>query len=104
MTYIDHVPVRIVFDVYIDHAALSLRNHSARAAWSKVTDKMFSKYKTDLENKLNNLQNNKDIFHVIMYFVPITKYDICALYNNAINVYLTPKRITFLLYHILIKG
>ncbi len=30
--------------------------------WYKATSKNVSKYKIDLENKLYNLQNNKDIF------------------------------------------
>ncbi len=72
MPYSDHVPVSIAFDLDIDHAALSEWNHSVRATWCKATSKNVTKYKTDLENKLYNLQYIKDIFYV-MCFVLITK-------------------------------
>ncbi len=58
----DHVSVSIVFDLDINYAALSEWNHSVRAAWYKATSKYVSNYKTDLENRLNNLWYNKDIF------------------------------------------
>ncbi len=69
----DHVLVSIVFDLDIDYAALSERNHSVRAAWYNATSKNVPNYKTDLENRLNNLQYNKDSFYVTMCFVLITK-------------------------------
>ncbi len=73
----------IVFDT--GYAALSERNHSVRAAWYKANSKTVSNYKTDLENRLNNLQYNKDIFLCDNVFCTDHKHDICALYNNIIQ-------------------
>ncbi len=65
--------------------SLSERNHSVRAAWYKATSKNISNYKTNLENRLNNLQYNNDIFLSDNVFCTDHKNDICALYNNIIQ-------------------
>ncbi len=79
------MPVSIVFDLDIDYAALSELNDSVRAAWYTATSKNVSNYKTDLENRLNNLQYNNNIVLCDHVFCTDHKNDICALYNNIIQ-------------------
>ena len=52
----DHVPLKVVFNMDVEHLNVSERTHVCRTVWSKASDDQILQYKQSLHDNLQNIQ------------------------------------------------
>ena len=77
--------IKFILSYLIDHRDQSEVTHSSRTAWNKATPVHIQKYKSKLEEKLNNLRYRNDAFMCSDIYCKSHDQDICDLYKAVVN-------------------
>ncbi len=81
----DHVPVKLVLDLCVEHFGIKDRPHCSKTAWWKASEPQLAQYKQNLQTNLESISFNNEFLYCKDINCKEHLNDLNILYNDVLN-------------------